>query len=86
MVADSTLRSVHRGGLRGHARSWLVAIIVAASFGWAATGMFTVASNEVGLVTRFGKVQRKVSPGIHYAFPFPIERAYTPTTTDVIRV
>lgn len=86
MAAESMHQSDHRGGLRGYDRSWLAVMFVAASLGWAATGIFTVASNEVGIVTRFGKVRRNVSPGIHYAFPFPIERVYTPATTDVKRV
>jgi membrane protease subunit HflK len=53
---------------------------------WLATGFYTVASNQRGVVTRFGKLHARVGPGIHYTFPAPIDRVYTPATTEVRRI
>ncbi len=53
---------------------------------WMASGLFTVGTNEKGVVLRFGKVRRVDNPGIHYALPWPIERAYTTRTTEVKRI
>ena len=39
------------------------------------SGIYSVSSNEVGVLQRFGKViDDKVQPGIHYALPWPIDR------------
>ena len=53
---------------------------------WFATGFYTVDSNQRGVVTRFGKVQARTGPGIHYTLPAPINRVYTPATTEVRRI
>ena len=51
---------------------------------WPLSGFYTVATDEQGVVTRFGKLVRKgVKPGLHYALPWPIDRVGTPRTTDV---
>ncbi|UCH84215.1 MAG: FtsH protease activity modulator HflK, partial [Candidatus Latescibacterota bacterium] len=53
---------------------------------WLATGFYTVDSNERGVTTRFGGVFAHTGPGIHYALPVPIDRVYTPATTEVRRI
>lgn len=41
-----------------------------------ASGMFVVQPGEVGVVRRFGAIVRSdLGPGLHYAWPVPIERA-----------
>ena len=51
---------------------------------WPLFGFYTVATDEQGVVTRFGKLVHKgVKPGLHYALPWPIDRVYTPRTTAV---
>jgi membrane protease subunit HflK len=67
-------------------RRWRRAALAAAVLLWLASGMYTVASNETGVVTRFGKVHERTRPGLHYALPWPIDRVQTPTTTDVKRI
>lgn len=37
---------------------------------------FTVAPEDVGIILRFGKVERKVPPGLHFKLPFGIEEVY----------
>ncbi len=39
------------------------------------SGIYSVSSNEVGVLQRFGKVlDDKIPPGIHYALPWPVDR------------
>ena len=60
----------------------LIALVVAAFY------MFTVRINpdEVGIVTRFGKYDRRVLPGLNFRLPPPIEEVYTPRVTVVNRL
>jgi membrane protease subunit HflK len=53
---------------------------------WLSTGFYTVDSNERGVTTRLGRVHAHTGPGIHYALPRPIDRVYTPKTTEVQRI
>jgi len=53
---------------------------------WLATGFYTVDSNERGVTTRFGRLRAHAGPGIHYALPWPMDRVFTPTTTEVKRI
>jgi membrane protease subunit HflK len=62
----------------------LVALVVLA---WLASGIYTVGTDEVGVVTQFGKLRNAaLRPGIHYCLPWPIEQAVTPRVTDVKRL
>lgn len=53
---------------------------------WLATGFYTVDSNERGVTTRFGRLHARSGPGIHYSLPRPIDRVFTPKTTEVKRI
>jgi len=51
---------------------WILLCLTALYF---LSGIYSISSNEVGLLQRFGKgVDEKVQPGIHYAFPWPIDK------------
>ncbi|MCX6639334.1 MAG: FtsH protease activity modulator HflK [bacterium] len=51
------------------------------------SGLYTVASDEMGVVTSFGKViDDRIPPGIHYRFPWPITRLKTPQVTAIKRM
>jgi membrane protease subunit HflK len=67
---------------------WLLpAAVAAAVLSWLCSGVYTVAADERGVVVRFGKLHEpRVAPGIHYCLPWPIDRVYTPRTTDVKRM
>jgi modulator of FtsH protease HflK len=44
---------------------------------WLLSGLYVVATDQQALVTTFGKVTApRISPGIHYAAPWPIQRVY----------
>jgi membrane protease subunit HflK len=54
----------------------LLAIVVAAVMLWLASGVFIVRPSEVGLVLRFGALNREAQPGMRWHLPTPIESAY----------
>ncbi|MCK4659864.1 MAG: FtsH protease activity modulator HflK [Phycisphaerae bacterium] len=55
--------------------------------GWLVSSFYTVGTDELGVVTRFGHIHRRgVEPGLHYALPWPIDRVYTPRATGVERI
>jgi membrane protease subunit HflK len=42
---------------------------------------FTVRPDELGVVMRFGKVDRQEAPGLHFRLPYPIEEVRLPKVT-----
>lgn len=62
------------------------AVIGLLVFAWLLTGFYTVATNERGIVLRFGRVVERASPGLHWALPWPIDRVHRPRTTEVRRM
>src|SRR6476646_596326 len=56
----------------------LVAIVI-----WAASGIFRVQSEELGVVLRFGKYVRDAQPGLRYHLPYPIETVLLPKALRV---
>jgi len=39
------------------------------------TGFYSIPQDKVGVVQRFGKIiEQRVQPGLHYAFPWPIDK------------
>lgn len=53
---------------------------------WAASGIYRVNSDELGVVQRFGKYNRISTPGLNYHLPVPIERVTIPSVTRVNKV
>jgi modulator of FtsH protease HflK len=75
------LRNVLPGG--GLGGTGVVVITLIAIALWLASGVFQVAPDELGLVMRFGKFDRKVNPGLSYHLPYPIESVEIPKVTRV---
>jgi membrane protease subunit HflK len=63
----------------------ILLIAVAALVLWGFSGFFRVEPDELGVVLRFGKFVREVSPGLNYHLPYPIETALTPPALRVIK-
>src|SRR5260370_33436216 len=78
---QETLLTVLPGG--GLCRTGVVIIGLLAVALWLASGIFQVAPDELGLVMRFGKFNRKVDPGLGYHYPYPIESVEIPKVTRV---
>jgi len=75
------------GGGRGTSPVAVIAII-AIVVAFVAYNFFTfrVDPDELGVVTRFGQINRKAEPGLNLRLPYPIERVYLPKVTRVNRV
>ena len=68
------------GGLSGGAIGLLVLAAIGA---WAASGFYTVKTNEVALNMVFGKFVGRTGEGLNYNWPFPIGSAIKLPVTDV---
>lgn len=68
-------------GMKGG--GWLLLVAVGV---WLLSGIYIVNPDEQGVILRFGKYNRTVEPGPHYALPYPIESRFTPRVTQVQRV
>jgi membrane protease subunit HflK len=75
------LRNVLPGGGLGATGVFIVGLIAVGL--WLISGVFQVAPDELGLVMRFGKFNRKVDPGLGYHWPYPIESVEIPKVTQV---
>ncbi len=75
------------GGGRGMSPVAVIALIVIVA-AFVAYNFFTfrVDPDELGVVLRFGEINRKAEPGLNIRLPYPIERVYTPSVTRVNRV
>jgi len=51
----------------------VMAVVVGAALLWLASGIYTVRPGEVGLVLRFGALDRQTMPGLGWHLPTPIE-------------
>lgn len=66
--------------------SMFMGIMVLLLLVWIVPGVFYfVEPDEEGVVTTFGEFTRTTSPGLHFKFPSPIERAQTPKIRKVRR-
>lgn len=62
------------GGSGGQPRGRLYAMVGGGlALAWLASGIYQVASNEVGIVTTFGAYSGRTSPGLNYHLPAPIQ-------------
>jgi membrane protease subunit HflK len=64
---------------------WLAGLALVAGAGYLASGIFTVAADEQAVVRRFGRIAGRLGPGLHYRFPWPVDRVDTLKTTAVMK-
>lgn len=72
-------------GMKMPRKGIVFAVLLAGLFIWLLTGIYIVNPDEQGVVLRFGKYDRTVGPGPHYALPEPIEEVHKPQVTQVLR-
>jgi membrane protease subunit HflK len=61
-------------------------LFVAALIAYPLTGIYVVRVNETGILKRFGRiVDDHVSPGLHYRFPWPIDKVMRASTREIRR-
>ncbi len=80
---DRFRRVLPPGGFSG--RRWIAGIAIVVVVVWVASGIYSVAADEVGVVLRFGAFNRITQPGLNYHLPSPIEKVLTPSVTRVNR-
>jgi membrane protease subunit HflK len=75
------------GGGRGLSPVAIVGLLVVVA-AFLAYNFFTfrVDPDELGVVLRFGEINRKAEPGLNFRLPYPIERVYTPSVTRVNKI
>ncbi len=73
--SQDRLRDWMPGNLGGRG---IALIVLAAAALWGLSGFFSVKTDEIGVVLRFGQFVREVQPGLNYHLPYPIETALTP--------
>jgi membrane protease subunit HflK len=56
---------------------WLpIIVIIFVLISIALTSFYTVEADEVGVITRFGRYVKTTKPGLHWKFPFQIDKLY----------
>lgn len=81
--SQDRMRTMLPGGLGG---TGIVLAVVAVLALWLASGIYTIEPEEQGLELLFGEYKETTLPGIHYHFPYPIERVIKVPVTTVRRV
>ncbi len=66
---------------KGHFQAFLLALAALATI-WLLSGFYQVATDQVGIVMRFGAYNRTEMPGLRYHLPAPIEEALLPVVTS----
>ena len=78
------LRGILPGGF-GSRPGFIIVFVIAVAL-WGLSGVYQVQPDEVGVVLRFGAVNRITTPGLNYHWPVPIESVERPKVTRVNRV
>lgn len=66
--------------LWGYSKWFLLILIIA----YAVSGFYKLERDSIGVLTRVGKVvEPNVSPGLHYKFPWPVDRIYKVPVKEV---
>ncbi len=68
---------------------WLIGLLSLAALAYAATGIYTVGTDQLALVRRFGRVVTEQSePGLHFGLPWGLDRVdlVKPSETKTVTV
>ena len=77
------VRGMLPGGLGG---AGIALALAALLFLWGASGIYTIAPEEQGLVLRFGEHHRNTTPGLQWHVPYPVERVVKVPVLTVRRI
>jgi membrane protease subunit HflK len=70
---------------RWSARYWVWLLAVALLGAYFSSGFYVVNADEHAVVRRFGAVEARIGPGMHYRLPWPVDRADVLKTTSVMK-
>src|SRR6185295_16806584 len=62
----------------------LLAVVVLGAY--FAMGFYMVNADEHAVVRRFGAIDARVGPGIHYRLPWPVDRVDVVKSTSVMKI
>ncbi|MGE0108993.1 MAG: FtsH protease activity modulator HflK [Bdellovibrionales bacterium] len=65
---------------KGHGHAVIMALFVLLG-AWLLSGFYMVGTEQMGVVMRFGAMDRTEEPGLHYRLPAPIETVLLPVVT-----
>lgn len=86
-LPDTEHRLLHLKTIWGYFRPIKKFIFPILIIAYIASGIYVVKWNQVGVEKRFGKpMETKVTPGIHYRFPWPVEQVDLINITKVYTV
>ncbi|WP_088348039.1 FtsH protease activity modulator HflK [Rhodomicrobium sp. R_RK_3] len=80
---DRLKQAMPGGGLGGGFLALILIVAIAAIGFYSFT--VSVQPNQEGVVLRFGKLNRILTPGLKFRWPYPIETVYVPPVTNVNR-
>ena len=78
-------RRTYRVSFGAH-RYWAALLIAVAAAGYLWTGFYAVNADEHAVVRRFGAIEARVGPGIHYRLPWPVDRVDVVKATSVMKI
>jgi len=68
-------------------KKFIIIVFLTLFFIYLFSGIYSVEQNQVGVVQRFGKIiDDKVKPGIHFGFPWPVDKIYKVTVKKINRI
>ena len=68
-------------------RRWWVGLLAVIVLGaYVGSGLYVVNADEHAVVRRFGAIAARVGPGMHYRFPWPVDRVDVLKTTSVMKI
>ncbi len=82
--SQEKFKTMMPGGI-GSGRGIMLAILAAVTL-WLGSGIYRVDSGRQGVVMLFGEFVQTTMPGLHWYFPAPIGKVYTPDVEQVRRV
>ena len=65
---------------------WLPAMLVIILAAYLSSGFYIVGADERAVVRRFGAIDARIGPGMHYRLPWPVDRVDIVKTTSVMKV
>ena len=67
-------------------RNWIGLLGLIVLVAYFASGFYLVNADEHAVVRRFGAIEARVGPGMHYRMPWPVDRVDVLKTTSVMKI
>jgi len=65
---------------------WLPVVLLCILGAYLSSGFYIVGADERAVVRRFGAIDGRIGPGMHYRLPWPVDRVDIVKTTSVMKV